>query len=297
MNLLVHMSYVVFLDYLLFRYLYLFANRYDILNFHEAGFLPARYIISGLVVSALVYWLYLIPVTLLNRFVKGYRHPHWFPLWLATALLSSIHIASMVVGASLPPLTIPVTVALLLHLQLVHLLMFIIGDDTRRTPLRLLVPGVGAGLIFMLGWLFWIAYSFVVIPSLDADPQPIIGSQLERYALALLIGVLILLGLWFIRMSRLPFIPPDARLLPELSLTVNDLIIGFYSSWALFYLLIPVLHFLLRGYITAHSNLFPAFLLGILVPLGWSLLVMWVQVWLLHPDWRLRMPRPSFMQH
>jgi hypothetical protein len=43
--------------------------------------------------------------------------------------------------------------------------------------------------------------------------------------------------------------------------------------------------------VTAHSNLFPAFLLGLLIPLLWSLLVMWIIILVSKPEVTLGLPR------
>ena len=294
MNVLYHMSFVVVIDYVLFRYWYMIANRFTVLNFHETAYLPARYIITGLLAGALVYWLYLIPVLLLSRFHRGYRHPDPGNLWLITAIISSIQIVKIVRGESTPPLTFNVTAMLIIHLQMVHLIMFYAGKQLKKYPQRILIPGVMPGILAMLAWEFWLWYSFAV--RIEGEPSPLIGTELERSILIGILWALIAIGLAFSAGGSLPFLKRDTVIIPDLNVTFGDLMTGFYSAWALFYLIVPVGHYLVRGYVTSHSNLFPAFLLGLLVPLIWSLVLMWGVIWLLHPLLIIRLPRPTLFE-
>lgn len=41
------------------------------------------------------------------------------------------------------------------------------------------------------------------------------------------------------------------------TLTIEDMLDAFYSALGLYFLLIPLGHFLLRGYVISHSTLFP----------------------------------------
>lgn len=289
MNYLLHMSYVVILDYVIFQYWYVFANRFNVLLYDLDGFLPERYIVSGLVGGAIVYWLYLIPVMLLKRYVRGYQHPRWWLLWVATAFISTLQVGTTVLTNANPPLRFGEAVALVAHLQGVHLIMFMVA---RRVMLRgqgAIIPGLRPGLIFMADWIFWIWLSFAMTPS--GDPQPIIGTAVERYILGLILFALITAGILYRTGYDPPNLSRDETLIPLLQIKLSDLVDGFYAAWALFYMLLPVLHYLSRGYVTAHSNLFPAFLLGLLIPLLWSLLVMWIIILVSKPEVTLGLPR------
>jgi hypothetical protein len=294
LNFFFHMSVVVVLDYLFFRYWYVYANRFDVLLFDHDGFLPGRYIISGLVAGVFVYWLYLLPVLALNRFSRTYRHPEPGALWIATMTISSIQVFIAVRDAGTPPLDLPVTAALVCHLQLIHLLMFIIGTRLRTQPYRILMPGIEAALLFMVGWIFWIWYSFEV--QVKVEPRPRIGSATERYIMLAILVIFMLLGIAYRFGWRIPFGNHQQRLFSAVDITVSDVMVSFYSAWALFYLIIPPVHYLTRGYVTDYSNLFPAFLLGLLVPLVWGLGLMWLLIWLRKPFFELRMPRPQFFR-
>lgn len=280
MNLLAHLSYLVLMDFFIFQYWYRFANRYTVLNFHESGYLPARYIISGLVAGAVVYWAYLLPVLVLKRFYRRYQHPRWWLLWSATACISSIQVWMIVRGGT-PTLSVDVTCALLLHLQLLHFITLMIAQRVTQRELGSIFPGVRSALIVMGLWIFWIGYSFVV--EVEGQPQPLIGSLFERYTLLLLLIGLIGVGIAFRLGIQTDFIQASDRVIPSLNITVSDVLDSFYSAWALFYLVIPVVQYAVRGYVMAHSNLFPTFLLGLLLPLGWSLLVMWPIIFISKP--------------
>lgn len=287
MNFLVHMALVVTLDYLFFLYWYVIANRFTVLNFHEEGFLPGRYIISGLVAGAFIYWAYLISVQLFKRLSHKYTHPRWWTLWLAAGALGGIQVFRVVTGVdslpirATPPLEAWEAIALIVHLQAIHLLTFITGQRVSHEWKRILLPGVGAGVLFMGLWLFWIGYSFFVVP--EADPSPIIGTEIERFVQIIILSLGVMIGLVYLLRIDVPFVDRDKLLIPRFRISVGDVLTGFYSAWALFYLITPVVHYGVRGYVTAHSNLFPAFLLGLLVPLVWSLGVMWLVIWLCHP--------------
>jgi hypothetical protein len=284
------MSYIAVLDYLLFSYWYILANRYDVLNFHEQGFLPGRYIVSGLVAGAILYWVYLIPVGIIRRLNKRYRHPRWWLLWSATAVISSTWVMTIVRSSSVPPLELWVAVGLLVHLQLVHFIMFMVAERVMHRALGSILPGVRSAVIFLGLWLFWIWFSFHVHP--NEDPRPVVGSAVERYLLALLIVIFIGAAAAYRLRWELPYLPYNTYVIAPLQITLSDAIDGFYSAWALFYITLPVIHYLWRGYVMTHSSLFPAFLLGFLVPLGWSLLWMWVIVVVSKPELLLRLPRP-----
>ena len=285
MNLLLHMSFVVVLDYLIFEYWYIFANRYSVLNFHETGFLPGRYIISGLVAGAFVYWIYILPVLLIKRVWKGYWHPRWGLLWAATAGISSIQVMQIVRNAD-PPLELPVAAALVAHLQVMHLIMFMVADRAIHRNLGAIIPGVRSAVLFMCGWLFWLWYSFQVTP--EGSLTPHIGAAWERYLIGLLVLVLVAVGIAFRSGFQIRQFQRGDVVIPALRITIADIIDSFYSAWALFYLVIPVLHYLTRGYVTAHSNLFPLYLPGMLIPVLWSLVVMWIIILVSKSDltWR-----------
>lgn len=295
MNFFIHMSAVVVLDYAFFLYWYALANRYTVLNFHETGFLPARYIISGLVAGAFIYWLYLIPVALLVYFHRRYRHPRWWLLWITVGFISSLQVGSITIQQGSPPLDLEVALALVVHLQLLHLMMFVTADRITRQPNRILMPGIGAGIIFIGMWLFWIWYSFAMPP--EGEPAPLVGAELERYILAMILIVLLWIALIYLWGLHLPGLPPHRILIAPLQVTVRDVLNGFYSAWALFYLTIPVIHYLGRGYVTAHSNIFGAFLPALIVVVLWSLIFMWPMIWLTHPDtFKIKLPRPLFQR-
>lgn len=294
MNVLYHMSVVVVLDYILFYYWYVVANRFTVLNYHETAFLSGRYIITGLLAGAMVYWLYLIPVALLSRYQRHYKHPEPGALWLITGIISTIQLVNMVRANSIPPLSLPVTAGLIIHLQVLHLIMFHVGSYLKRDPKRLLAVGVLPGVLLMLDWVFWLWYSFEV--KMEGDPRPLIGTDAERYVLIGILWAFIVTGLAYAAGGSLPFLKRDTLIIPDLNITFGNLMSGFYSAWALFYLLFPVGHYLIRGYVIAHSTLFPAFLLGLLVPLIWSLVVMWGVIWLIHPLLMIRLPRPTLFE-
>lgn len=296
MNFLLHMSVVVVLDYVVFLYWYAIANRYTVLNFNEQGFLPARYIMSGLVAGAVVYWIYLIPVALRRHFSKHYRHPRWWLLWVTVGFITSLQIGSLTIQQGSPPLDLEVAVALIVHLQLIHLVMFVMADLAMQNPTRILLPGIRTGVLFMMMWLFWIWYSFAVVP--EGENVPLVGAVWERYVLAMVLIILIWLAMIYLGGLNLPGLPRNRVVVEPLKITVLEILRGFYSAWALFYLTIPPAHYLMRGYVIAHSNIFTAFLLGLLAPVIWSLILMWPLIWLMRPDmlsWRdIRLPRPLF---
>jgi hypothetical protein len=293
MSLLGHLSYLVVLDFLIFQYWYRIANRYTVLNFHETGYLPARYIISGLVAGAFIYWAYLLPVLLLKRLHPRYHHPRWWLLWSATAFISSVQVWMIVRGGT-PPLSIEVTLALLLHLQLMHFITLMIAQRVTQRELGSIFPGVRSALILMGLWLFWIGYSFAV-PA-QGDPQPLLGSSFERYMLVLFLTGLIGVGLAFRLGIQMEVIHPSDLVIPSLNITVADILDSFYAAWALFYMVIPVVQYLVRGYVMAHSNLFPTFLLGMLLPFGWSVLVMWPIIFISKPPLALRLVGQAWRQ-
>jgi hypothetical protein len=266
------MSYIVVLDYLIFSYWYEWANRYTVLNFQETAFLPARYIISGLVAGAFVYWLYLIPLWLLKRLWPRYQHPRWPLLWGATAVISSLQVW-LIVRNSEPALEVWPSLALIVHLQLLHSVMLMVADRALRRGLASILPGLRSALILMAIWIFWAAYSF--FPPPPGNPQPLIGSELERLILILILGLLIQVGLAY-RLGSLRGSWADGMLIPPLRISSFDALDAFYTAWACFFLSIPVGQYLSRGYVITHSNLFPAFLLGLLLPMIWSLLGMWL---------------------
>lgn len=282
MNLLFHMSYVLLLDYLIFRYWFNFANRYVVLNFAETGFLPARYIISGLVAGAFVYWAYLIPVTLLRTFAKGYWHPRWWLVWGATAAISSIQVMLIVNDYANPPVAVWPSIALVIHLQAVHFIMFMVADRAMIRGMGSILPGVRTSLVFVGMWLFWLCYSF--IDNAQGNPTPLIGSALERYLLGGILLVLMVLGAGYRSGLVSQWVNADETLFAPLKIKVSDAFDGFFSAWALYYMTIPVMHYLLRGYVITHSSIFPAFLLGIVIPFVWSLLWMWVIILISKPD-------------
>lgn len=282
MNFFLHMSLVVALDYGVFLYWYALANRYRVLNFHETGFLPARYIVSGLVAGAFIYWLYVILVAACGYFSRRYRHPRWWMLWISAGFITSLQIANITIQQGAPPLDLEVTLGLVAHLQLVHLIMFVIADRAAKHPFRIFAPGIGSGLIFMGLWLFWIWYSFAVKP--EGTPAPHVGSDLERYVLAMILIVLMWIALIYLWGLHLPGLRPTRVMIEPFAITVRDLLNGFYSAWGLYYLTIPAVHYLARGYVTAHSNFFGAFLPAIVVVVIWSLVVMWPIIWLAHPE-------------
>ena len=290
MNYLLHMSYVVVLDYLIFQYWYVFANRFDVLLFDLEGFLPERYIVSGLVGGALVYWLYLIPVSLLKKYYRRYQHPRWWLLWIATAFISTVQVMTITLTTANPALRFGESLALVAHLQGVHLIMFMVA---RRVMLRgqgAIIPGLRPGLIFMADWLFWLWLSFA-LPERIVLSKPHVGSAIERYVLGAILLVFITIGIFYRAGYDPPRLPRDRILIPLLEIRVSDLVDSFYAAWALFYMLLPALHYVTRGYVTAHSNLFPAFLLGLLIPGLWSLLVMWFIILVSKPQVSMKLPR------
>src|SRR5690606_35965652 len=113
-----------------FQFWFVFANRVTILNFHEKGYLPGRYFISGLVAGALIHWLYLLMVVTLKRFFQRYKHPRAWMLVPAVWMLASIHVYSIVRNVSHPPLTAYEGFALVLHLAVVHLITYMVGERT-----------------------------------------------------------------------------------------------------------------------------------------------------------------------
>jgi hypothetical protein len=193
-------------------------------------------------------------------------------------------------SSSVPPLELWVAIALLVHLQLVHFIMFMVAERVMHRALGSILPGVRSAVIFLGLWLFWIWYSFHIHPS--EDPHPLIGSALERYVLTLLVLMLVAIAVAFRLGWDIPYLLRSTYVIPPLQVTLSDAVDGFYSAWALFYITIPVIHYVLRGYVMTHSSLFPAFLLGFLVPLGWSLLWMWVIVFVSKPALLLRLPHP-----
>ncbi len=299
MNFFVHMASVVVIDYLIFLYWYALANRYDVLNFHETGFLPARYIMSGLVAGAFLYWVYLIPVVMRKRFSRRYQHPRWWLLWVTVGMITSLQIANITVKQGSPPLDIEVAIALIVHLQLIHLMMFLMADLSMKDPVRIVIPGIRPGVAFMAMWLFWLWYSFAV--KSEGRVVPRIGEEWERYVIGMVLIILIWLALIYLWGLNLPRLRHNTVLIEPFNITVMELLKGFYSAWALFFLTIPMVHYFVRGYVTAHSNIFPSFLAGFFVPVVWSLIVMWPLIWLMRPEminWReIRLPRALFQNH
>jgi hypothetical protein len=168
--------------------------------------------------------------------------------------------------------------------------MFIVA---RRVMLRgqgAILPGLRPGLIFMADWLFWIWLSFALTPPKDI-PRPLIGSAIERYILGAILLALITFGIFYRSGYNPPRLPRDQLLIPFLDIRFSDMVDSFYAAWALFYMLMPALHYVTRGYVTAPSNLFPVFLLGLLIPLLWSLLVMWIIILVSKPDVSMKLPR------
>lgn len=279
------MSYVLLLDWLFFQFWYRLANRYEVLNYHETAFLPARYMISGLVAGAFVYWLYLIPVSIYRRMNRRYWHPRWWLLWFTTATLSSVQVVSIVKSGS-PPLEMEVALLILLHLQALHLVMFMIGGDLPRQIRPSIVPGLRVALIFIGLWLFWIGYSFVDEPI--GTPQPEVGTGLERYIMSLLLLSLMTFGLLYRQGAESFLLRREYRFIEGLDITLGDLIQGFFSAFTLYFLIVPIGHYLLRGYIIAHSLIFPSQLVGLLPPLIWSFSLMGLMVLLKKPSLSLR---------
>ncbi len=282
MNLLAHLSYIALLDWLLLQYLYVFANRYTVLNFHEIGFLPGRYILSGLVVGAFVYWLYVIPVAILRRVWPGYWHPRWWLLWTPVLVISSAQAVLITRQNSDPALALWVSLALALHLQVMHLFMLRVADRLAQGEQALPLPSLGAMAAFNALWMYWVGYSFDV-PAL-ADPSPLIGSPLERYILLLVLAGSTLGLLAYRAGVGAPVFQDEDEFMPALPLSMHDLLYAFGQAWASFYLTVPVVHFLARGYVMSHGNLFPAFLLGWVVPAIWSALLTGVLLVLRKPE-------------
>ncbi|MFP4322276.1 MAG: hypothetical protein ACLFTK_07475 [Anaerolineales bacterium] len=271
MNLLAHLSYLLLLDWLFLQFLYVLANRYTVLNFHEIGFLPGRYILSGLVVGALVYWLYVIPVAILKRVWPGYWHPRWWLLWLPLLGISSAQALVITREATTPALALWVALALVVHLQVVHFFTLRVAERLARDERIVPLPGLGAAMAFNALWMYWVAYSFDVPAT--ADPSPLIGTALERYILLLILAGSVV-GLAAYRAGvGAPVFQDEDEFMPALPLSAHDIVSAFGQAWASFYLTVPVVHFMARGYVMSHGNLFPAFLLGLLVPLIWSLLL------------------------
>lgn len=283
MNFLAHLAYFIVLDWLFFQYLYTFANRYTVLNFGESAFLPARYIMSGLVVGAFLYWLYLVPISFLKRYVLSYWHPRWWLLWLGVAIISSIQIVS-IVRRSDPALSIGVTTALLVHLQLMHFMTVMVANRIATKEDRSILPGVRPAILFIGMWLFWVGYSFT--DNAQGDPAPTIGSTTERTALAALLATLLVSVMFYRFRWDSGIIPRDRIIVPLFDIAVSDLLDSFWAAWGLYYLLVPIVHYMVRGYIISHSSLFPSFLLGIIAPMGWSLIVMWGILLISKPQFR-----------
>jgi len=282
-----HMALITVLDYALFWYWYAWANRYTVLNFHEAGFLPGRYILSGLVAGAIVYWVYLLPVTLLKTFWRGYWHPRWWLLWLATASVSSIQVMLLVRGGS-PPLTLEVALVLVVHLQAVHLIMVMVGERAIHKSRGAIIPGVRSTVIFIFLWLFWLWYSFEWQSS--ALPRPAVGADWERAVLGACLGLALGVALAFRLGLRLPNLGWEDVVIPAFKITLSDLLDGFYSAWALYYIIVPVVHYLLRGYVMSYSGIFPTSLPQAGVILLWSAIGMWVIIAISKTDFKLRLP-------
>lgn len=283
------MSYITVLDYVFFQYWYVFANRYTVLNFHETGYLPGRYIASGLVGGAFVYWLYLIPTTLLKRYHPRYQHPRWWLLWMATASISSIQVMLIVRGSSTPPLSLSVALGLVAHLQVMHLIMLQVAERVLVRGEGTIIPRIRPALLLIVDWFFWLWYSFHVHP--QGSPHPRVGSAFERYLLGLLALGLLVFGAMFWGGYKLPYLRRKQVVIAALNVQVGDVIACFYSAWALFYVTIPVIHYLLRGYVMAHDNLFPTYLLGALLPVGWSAVMLWVVMVIERPSMRRRLPQ------
>jgi hypothetical protein len=282
-----HLAVLVILQYGFMQYWYVFANRYVVLNFQESAFLPARYAISGVVAGAFIYWLYLLPLGLIRRLWRGYQHPRWWLLWAAVVAIGGTQTLNTLRDASQPPVTLWAALMAVFNLQLYLGLTLWVASRPERGKAASLWPSPPMALMFIGLWGFWLAYSFWHEP--QGEPRPLIGTPLERYALGLVLGGLALACL-------LSSLQPVQTWLAERrfsGLEARQALAWFFSSLAGFYLFVPVFHYLLRGYVIAHSTLFPAFFLGALVPIGWSLVYVALRIGAREGRHWLAWPRPA----